>query len=432
MNNLRSIALAFALLPSPLLGQSEAVVRRLVLQGVSVVDASLEASSRPNRTIVIAGGTIEDVFETGAKDVPADAELLDLPGRFVVPGLIDGHQHFSLGSTERRMARLRFLLRAGITTVRDPSGDARVLGYLGLQAERGEILAPEIFYAALIGGPGFSEYGPVAAISDGYTPGLAPWVREVGDTTDLERVMIEARVVGARGIKMYRYLSPELTLKVAEAAHAEGLLVWSHARIRGHNGSDIWATRPSQVVQAGALVLSHAGHFACEVQPCRSGEERGRAVATVPPDHPAIRAVLQDMADRGTILDPTLVNAEVANDEAYWLRFAAEVTSLAIEMGVPIMAGPDIPDNPDDQEFPLLNRELELLVSEAGLSPWEALVAATATAARAIGEERRRGMIQPGMRADLVVLEADPLSDIRALRSPAVVIKNGEIVSQAR
>jgi imidazolonepropionase-like amidohydrolase len=186
------------------------------------------------------------------------------------------------------------------------------------------------------------------------------------------------------------------------------------------------------VVEAGVDVISHADHFACQVKPCRSGEERSRAVATVPPDHPSIQAVFQEMADRGVILDPTLVNSEVVNDDTYWLRFAAEVTGLAADMGVPIMAGPDIPDNPEDQDFPLLHRELELLVSEAGLSPWEALVAATATASRAIGEEQRRGMIQPGMRADLVVVGADPLVDIRRLRSPTMVIKNGQIVFRTR
>ena len=63
-------------------------------------------------------------------------------------------------------------------------------------------------------------------------------------------------------------------------------------------------------------------------------------------------------------MDPTLVNSEVANDEAYWLRFAAAVTGLAAEMGVPIMAGPDIPDDPVEQAVPLLHRELELLVTE--------------------------------------------------------------------
>lgn len=140
---------------------------------------------------------------------------------------------------------------------------------------------------------------------------------------------------------------------------------------------------------------------------------------------------LRDMADRGTILDPTPVNAAVANDETFWLEFAAAATGLAADMGVPIMAAPDIPDDPDQQQLSLVHRELELLVTAAGLSPWEALVAATATAARGIGEEGRRGMVRPGMRADPAILDSDPLSDVRALRSPTTVIKNGRVVFRA-
>ncbi|HSM04606.1 MAG TPA: amidohydrolase family protein [Longimicrobiales bacterium] len=419
------------LLPGPLLAQGVTTDSALALTGVGVVDGASEAV-RGNQTVWIVGGTIRDVFETGTRDLPSGTPTIDLSGRYVIPGLIDGHQHFSQASPGARLDRLRFLLEGGVTAVRDPSGDARILGYLALQARTGEIPAPDIVHAALIGGPGFGDYGPVAGISEGYTTGLAPWVREVGDTTDLSRVMIEARAVGARGVKLYRYLSPDLTRRVADAARAEGLLVWSHARIRGHNGSDEWATPPAEVVRAGVDVVSHAGHLACQVAPCRSGEERSRAVATVSPDHPAIQAVLRDMAERGTILDATLVNSAVVNEEAYWLQFAAGVTGLAARMGVPIMAGPDIPDDPERQSFPLLHRELELLVTEAGLSPWEALVAATSTAARGLGEEKRRGMIRPGMRADLVVLDADPLVDIRALRDPRIVIKGGRIVFGVR
>lgn len=99
-----------------------------------------------------------------------------------------------------------------------------------------------------MGGPGFGAYEPVAGVSVGWDPGTAPWAREVTTDSDFARVIAEARGTGATGIKMYRYLSPEMAASLATEAHRQGMRVWSHTRIRGHTGTGEPSSQPGEVV----------------------------------------------------------------------------------------------------------------------------------------------------------------------------------------
>jgi imidazolonepropionase-like amidohydrolase len=109
-------------------------------------------------------------------------------------------------------------------------------------------------------------------------------------------------------------------------------------------------------------------------------------------------------------------------------RAVYEATRLAYEMGVTIVAGTDeyLPANMGDR-LPL-HRELELLVNEAGLTPLDALRAATINAAGILGVVDKMGVVERGMTANLVVLNRNPLSDIRATEDVTLVMKNGRIV----
>jgi len=104
------------------------------------------------------------------------------------------------------------------------------------------------------------------------------------------------------------------------------------------------------------------------------------------------------------------------------------VTKRAAQLGVPIVAGTDGLFGIASDSLPTLHRELELLISGAGLSPAQALTAATLNGARAIGVADQTGTIAVGKAADLVLLDADPLADIRNTRRIAAVIKNGVVV----
>lgn len=151
------------------------------------------------------------------------------------------------------------------------------------------------------------------------------------------------------------------------------------------------------------------------------------------------------MAQRGTVLDATLLISELKAeapdsvtdfrvDKPTWAeaaRWSAAVTRRARELGVAVAAGTDAIGAEHHGELPNLHRELELLVSEAGFSPLEAITAATRNSARAVGAEATRGTIEIGKLADLVVLRADPTADIRNTREIELVIKRGRVVVRA-
>jgi len=118
----------------------------------------------------------------------------------------------------------------------------------------------------------------------------------------------------------------------------------------------------------------------------------------------------------------------VAGARTTWMD---AVTRRAAELGVPIVAGTDDMLDTARDPLPLIHRELEVLVSGAGLSPMQALVAATRNAARAIGVESTRGTIEPGKAADLVLLEANPADDIKNTRKIRYVIKAGRVAFDA-
>ena len=146
------------------------------------------------------------------------------------------------------------------------------------------------------------------------------------------------------------------------------------------------------------------------------------------------------MAGQGTILDATLCTGlamlETAEKDYPKLLpiarmrfgFACGVTRLAHEMGVPVCAGTDGLMDEADSPFPNLHQEMELLVRESSFTPAEAIRAATQVAAKATGIEKTHGRIAVGFAADLVVLAADPLADIRRTKEIVLVIKSGREV----
>jgi imidazolonepropionase-like amidohydrolase len=128
------------------------------------------------------------------------------------------------------------------------------------------------------------------------------------------------------------------------------------------------------------------------------------------------------MARRGTILDATLFVMGDAPPEIR--RWSSEVTRAAWAAGVQVSAGTDSIGVDAPGTMPDIHEELALLV-EAGLSPLDAITAATRNGARAIGIEAARGTIAAGLAADLVVLGADPLADIHHTRDIVLVFRDG-------
>jgi imidazolonepropionase-like amidohydrolase len=423
-----AVALSVVTSPDSLAAQE----RVFAITGATLIDGT-GSPARGSMTIVMEGGRITAVEPDRAASIPEGAVTVDLGGRSVIPGLIDAHVHLVMTPgapvwRERAERILGGLLRGGVTNVRDMAGDARLIGELADAVETGEMRGPNVDFTALVAGPGFFEDPRVRAASAGFEPGDAPWARAVDADTDIAAVVDDAVATGATGLKAYALVEPELLRRIAAVAHGRGLRVWAHATV--------FPSRPSDAVSAGVDVLSHATYLVWEASPPTTEYTRratGNFIADAP-TAPAVREVLREMAARGTMLDATtaLVNAIIDRDDLGPARasWTIDVVRLAHEEGVDIVAGTDLPYN--GEGLPPLHEELRVLVEEAGLSPMDAIVAATRNGARAIGIEEDHGTIEPGKIANLVVLDADPLEDIRNTETIRSVIQSGIVVERDR
>jgi len=395
------------------------------LVGANVMDGT-GAPVRPGMTVVVDGGTIRDVFPDGARPLPSDARRVEIDGLWLIPGLIDSHVHLATDPSRADdratvLRRLRNALHGGVTTVRDMGGDARVLAGLAREALLGELDVPAIVYSAIFAGPEFFGDPRVVASSRGGKPGEVAWARVLDDDTDLVRAVAEAKGAGASAIKLYADVRPELIAPLVAEARRQGLAVWGH--------SALFPARPSEVVATGVDVVSHAGLLAWEPTGALPGyrQRAGADYDAVAPEGGAVDEVLRAMALRGTILDPTLF-VYFANERAAAAQaWAARVTARAHELGVRVAAGTDGLIGPEEQAVPNLHEEMRLLVERAGLSPLDAIAAATSVSAAAVGLQDR-GVIAPGKVADLVVLSADPTADIANTRAIHWVMKGGRRV----
>jgi predicted amidohydrolase YtcJ len=137
-------------------------------------------------------------------------------------------------------------------------------------------------------------------------------------------------------------------------------------------------------------------------------------------------ALLSDMKQHGTILDATLF-VYFSDDSGVDCKYAltAKLAGEAYRAGIPLSAGTDDEPGDNNDNYSALSQELVLLVEGAGLTPVDAIRAATLNGARTIGREKDVGSIEVGKMADLVILDNDPLSDIRNIRSVYITVKNG-------
>lgn len=383
------------------------------------------AAARPGTTVLIHGERITAVFKDGAQPLPAGAVVRAFPGKFAIPGLIDTHVHVGSDvsgedSRQRADRRLCRALLGGITAARDMAGDTRAIASMQRDAKVGDIAAPDLYFAALWAGPAFFSDPRTAQASAGEVPGSLPGMRAIDSTTDLRQAVAEARGTGATAIKLYAALSPGLVAAATAEAHRQGRLVWAHAAMAG--------VSPLQMTEAGVDAVSHAALIARQLG--RDGyaalvrdstaSMRGRF------DTPTFDSLFGALRRRGTLLEPTLF---IYTEERGALRpMAMEVTRRAHGLGVTILAGTDSLGSGDEGPWmlPNLHEELRLLV-QAGLTPADALAAATRNAARAVGAQTERGTVEPGKLADFVILDADPLADIGHTAAIRQVVKRGAV-----
>jgi len=406
----------------------------LVLTNVTVIDGN-GGPPVPKMTVVISGEGIADMFASGKKRIPAGATVMNLTGNYLIPGLIDSHYHFMLGmrSKEEEDALHRFAFLGGLTTVRDMAGDAIALAELAKTAANGTFECPRVYYSALMAGPShLLGDRRVDQISHGRPRGEAPWARAITPETDIAKAVSEAKANGATGIKIYTDLAPEIVAKITAEAHRQGLKVWSHAAI--------YPGRPSDAVRAGVDAISHSNLIIAEgmekVPQQYAGSYPLLDYNSAGVESKAISDLLKLMLVKGTFLDPTMVvisqlekteKGKIFQDPQQMAQWSYMFTMRAHIRRIPIVAGTDVQETPATRQFPNIHTEMELLVTKAGLTPIEAITAATRNGAQVLGISDSYGTIAPGKIADLVVLTADPSTDIRNTTKIAYVIKGGKV-----
>ncbi|MEL6870530.1 MAG: amidohydrolase family protein [Pseudomonadota bacterium] len=401
----------------------------IALQNVTVIDGNGNPPVT-KRTILIEGDRIKAIFRAGSRALPKLTTRVDLQGMYVLPGLIDAHVHLATDpehgdSLSQVLPRLGQYLRGGVTAVRDMGGDARVLGYLSRQTLIDEIVGPDIFYAAIIGGPEFFSDPRTVSSAKGVAAGSAPWMRAVTNNSDFSAVIGEAKGSGATGIKIYRHVSSELLAPLASEAARQTVMSWAHL--------DVFPAPPQSVADAAVNVVSHAAYFLGRGRPLQEQWEKEILYSSEQVETVQAKQLIQTLADNDVLLDATLTifdRAAKRTQAPYYVnvdRAGIDFTRAAHRAGIAIVAGTDQAISADDP-MPPVHDEMALLVERAGLAPVEAIQAATFNGARALGKSDDFGSIAEGLKANLLVLGSDPLADIRNTRDIKHVIKNGRFV----
>jgi len=402
---------------------------RTVYRHAALIDGT-GGTLKPDMAVVTDGERISAVIADSALTAAQlkGAEHVDLRGEYLLPGYIDSHQHLATPPDRAEAeARLKRDIYSGITATRDMADDLRQIADITRAARVGEIPSPDINYAALMAGPSFFDDPRTEAAAQGAIAGKVPWMQAVDAATDMALAVARAKGTYATAVKIYANLPGDLVAKITREAHRQGMRVWAHAMV--------FPATPFQAVDAGVDTVSHTCYLAYQAMAKRPDSYQHRFpidASLFERDNPVMANLYADMAKRGTILDATLHVYRAVEDAAReqhkpplcTVALAGKLTNQAWRAGVAISTGTD-DDNDLKDPWPSLFDEFELLHDAAGLPPSAVIKSATAIGARAMGAEADMGIIAPGKLADMVVLSANPLDDVRNMRSVVLTVKRG-------
>ena len=402
-----------------------------IYQADVLIDGSGEAPQQ-NVEIFVKDGIIQDVAPAGVRDQPTDAQIYANPGLTVLPGFIDVHVHLMFGSGPRtyddvvthdsdelmllRGARNAYLhLRAGVTTLRDCGARNNVTFDLRKGADAQLFLAPRMHLCGrplTITGGHFWWCNEEADGVDGVRAATRKLLKEGADV-----IKIMASGGGSTDSWYASYSVAELTAAVEEA-HQVGKKTTAHC---------LAAESIGRAVDAGIDQIEHFNFLQPDGSRVFDDRVAEKIVARGTFMSPTIQTSyrqLERLQEReGTLTPP---ERELLDEYRYKIETKLDFVRRFYELGAPIVMGTDA-----IQQFGDYALGLELL-HRAGLSPMDVILAATGRAAQALGSEREVGMVRPGMHADFIFIDGDPLEDVRALGRVVSVVQAGRTVVDKR
>ena len=379
----------------------------------------------PNATVVIENGKIIAAGPRAQIKVPKHAKVIDAAGKFILPGLWDMHAHFE------QVEWGPIYLAAGATTVRDCGNELEFITAVRDAIANGRGLGPRILAAGVVDGD-----GP-----------LALGVERVNNAAQAKEWVDRYYDLGFQQIKIYSSVKLVNVEAITAEAHRLGMTVTGHIP-EGMNAY--------QGVEAGMDQINHIQYVADimrkPVPPNSKRVDRIEAAANIDLSSPESQRAIEFLKSHGTVIDPTLVVFEsfTVGPDRPLASLEPGVTKVAPELaeqfagggvppeyrdairrqftkyvaivgalhraGIPIVAG-------TDQSVPghSLYREMELYV-EAGFTPTEAIQSATIVPARVMKQDAESGTIEPRKRADLILVEGNPLENIHNIRNVKTVI----------
>ena len=396
------------------------------LTGGHVVDVRA-GTIRRGANIAVAGGRITQVTTDAP---PAGARQLALGGRYVLPGLISVHTHLSVvypfsatdeaespGVTAlRALSRAQDALRAGVTTIRCVHEQNQADLLIRTAAAEGWVAAPRILGAGrALSTTGGHGHGSACVYADGYDGFLHAARAELAAGADHIKIFITGGIARQGESFDGAEMTDEEMRAVVRATSERGSYVVAHAGSAG-------AIR--QALTAGVRSFEHA----YQLDEQTAAEMARRQVFLTPtlcvtrcPDWMAEHRFTPWQVERAVEVGPAHLESIRTAARAGLRPAGADGT------GITFVAGTDYPPGEPIEDTVVAVREMEFL-TEAGLSPEQALRAGTSNAARLVKLEDQLGAVEEGYVADLVVADTDPLSDIRALRRIGLVIQGGRVI----
>jgi len=411
----------------------------VALTGVQVVDGTGNAPLA-NATIVIRDGVIEAVGVD--VDIPAGAEVLNLTGHTVIPGIVGLHDHTFYTTAGRRIQATetapKLYLGSGVTTIRT-TGSYHPYSELNLKraVDAGELPGPRVHVT-----------GPYL------TGGVSSYMTIVNDPEEARRVVGYWADEGATWFKVYTRISRAELAAVIDEAHRRGLKVTGH----------ICSVSFREAVELGIDNLEHGlftnSDYAADKQPDECPQNLTASLLDVDLDGPEVQATFRDMIDHDVAmtstvaiyetfvpnrppLDQRMLDLMAPEAREEYLATRAEIAATADSSAWPelferaqayerafVAAGGLLAAGVDPTGIGGAlaglgdQRNLELLV-EAGFTPVEAIQIMTANGAKVLGEYDRYGSIEPGKLAELVVIDGDPVARPAEIRNVTLVFKDG-------